>query len=58
MVDALAETILLALTTALTRAFMNVVTGSVCNQIEWPSDELLSDQSTRSENRCLLHQLG
>lgn len=58
MVDTVAKTVLLPLASTFARALMIVVTGSVGSNIHRPSNELLSDHGSGSDNRCFFHKLG
>lgn len=56
VVDA-AVAVLLADTLALWLLLVVVVAGDVPEEIHWPSEQLLSDQVTGSQDWSLLHQL-
>lgn len=57
VVDTAAEAVLLALTTALALAAVEVVASDVGNEVLGPSDELLADQVDQSEDGSLLGEL-
>ena len=57
VVDTTAETVLLALTTALALAAVEVVASDVGNEVLGPTDELLAEEVDQSEDGSLLSEL-
>lgn len=58
VVDATAESVLLALSTALTMLLVVVMAGNVGEEVVPPTNGLLTDQVDQSKDRGLLSQLG
>ena len=56
MVDASSKAIPFAFTTALALTLMVVVTSNIRENVQWPTDQLLSDHCNRRDDRGLFHQ--